>query len=111
MPTPVVRRARHALPCHAICPLHTSLLQVRAGNEGLLSDIGPWTMLAVNALLEPNYVADFTARVASAARVLIIPRAEWLAVRLHTLRARCHYSGLVHSPRAATGAPLEPCPT
>lgn len=97
------------VPATCCCLLLHGRVQVRAGNEGLVSDIGPWTMLAVNALLEHNYVADFTARVVSAARVLIIPRAEWLAVRSHPPRAHHHKRALCALAHASVaGQPTTP---
>jgi hypothetical protein len=55
-------------------------LQIRAGNEGFTSEIGPWTTLALQALTDVNYSPDFTARVECAARILIITRQEVNAV-------------------------------
>ena len=51
-------------------------LQIRAGNEGFTSEIGPWTTLALGALTDENYSPDFTARVECAARILIITRLD-----------------------------------
>lgn len=68
------------VPASCCCLLLHGRVQVCAGNEGLVSDIGPWTLLAANALTEERHVPDFTARVAAAARIFTIPRAELLAV-------------------------------
>ena len=68
------------VPAGFCCLLLHGRLQIRAGNEGFTSEIGPWTTLATQALSDPNYVPDFTARVECSARILIISRAEVLTV-------------------------------
>ena len=68
------------VPASFCCLLLHGQLQIRAGNEGFISEIGPWTTLALPALTDAKYTPDFTARVECAARILIISRAEVLAV-------------------------------
>ena len=64
------------VPASFCCLVLHGRLQIRAGNEGFTSEIGPWTMLALQALTDVNYQPDFTARVECAARILIITRQE-----------------------------------
>jgi metal transporter CNNM len=64
------------VPASFCCLLLHGRLQIRAGNEGFTSELGPWTTLATQALTDPTYSPDFTARVECAARILIISRAE-----------------------------------
>jgi metal transporter CNNM len=79
-----VERGRYVyvrgVPASFCCLLLHGQLQIRAGNEGFASEIGPWTTLALPALEAPNYTPDFTARVECAARILIISRQEVLTV-------------------------------
>lgn len=50
-------------------------LEVTAGDDGFVSEAGPWTMLGMRALTEDLYAPDFTARVSERpARLLHIPR-------------------------------------
>jgi len=68
------------VPASFCCLLLHGQLQIRAGNEGFTSEIGPWTTLALPALADDGYTPDFTARVECAARILIISRQEVLNV-------------------------------
>jgi len=62
------------VPTDYCCLLLHGRLQIRAGGEGFLSEIGPWTMLGLNALTNEDYTPDFTATVVAQARIFIIPR-------------------------------------
>lgn len=62
------------------CLLLHGRLQIRAGNEGFTSEVGPWTPLAARALSDAAYSPDFTARVECAARILMVKREDLLAV-------------------------------
>jgi len=68
------------VPASFCCLLLHGRLQIRAGNEGFSSEIGPWTTLALQALSDIHYTPDFTARVECAARIIIISRTEMQAV-------------------------------
>jgi len=63
------------------CLLLHGRLQIRAGHEGFLSEVGPWTTLGISALDDPNYRPDFTARVLEPARILVITRGDLQAVQ------------------------------
>lgn len=50
-------------------------VEISAGNDGFISEVGPWTLLGRNALTDDSYAPDFTARVCERpARLLRIPR-------------------------------------
>lgn len=50
-------------------------LEICAGNDGFISEAGPWTLLATSALTDDLYAPDFTARVTEyPTRLLRIPR-------------------------------------
>lgn len=50
-------------------------LEIKAGNDGFISEAGPWTLLGVHALVDDLYAPDFTARVLEKpARLLRISR-------------------------------------
>lgn len=50
-------------------------VEITAGDDGFLSEAGPWTLLALRALTDEYYAPDFTARVSERpARILCIPR-------------------------------------
>ena len=68
------------VPAAFCCLLLHGRLQIRAGNEGFTSELGPWTTLAMQALTDVHYVPDFTARVECATRIVIISRKEVHAV-------------------------------
>lgn len=38
-------------------------LKITAGTEGFISEVGPWTLLGIRALLDEIYAPDFTAQV------------------------------------------------
>lgn len=56
-------------------------LQIRAGAEGFLSEVGQWTTLGLSALTDISYRPDFSARLIEPARVLVIRREDWQAVQ------------------------------
>jgi metal transporter CNNM len=68
------------VPASFCCLLLHGRLQIRAGNEGFTSEVGPWTPLAVHAISDLHYQPDFTARVECASRILVIKREDVLAV-------------------------------
>ena len=49
-------------------------IHIVCGSEGFESDRGPWTVLGSPALRQPDYIADFTARVMEPSRLLYITR-------------------------------------
>lgn len=50
-------------------------LEISAGNDGFISEVGPWTLLGRKALTDDLYAPDFTAQVCERpARLLRIPR-------------------------------------
>ena len=51
------------VPASFACLLLHGRLQIRAGNEGFASEMGPWTPIAMQALTDVSYKPDFTARV------------------------------------------------
>jgi hypothetical protein len=68
------------VPAAFCCLLLHGRLQIRAGNEGFTSEIGPWMPLGMQALTDVKYTPDFTARVDCAARIVIISRKDVQAV-------------------------------
>lgn len=53
-------------------------LEIRAGNDGFLSEAGPWTLLGISALTDDLYAPDFTATVVERpARLLRIARSRY----------------------------------
>jgi CBS domain containing-hemolysin-like protein len=54
---------KRAVPTYAAYLVINGKLEVTAGDEGFLSEIGPWTLLGVKALTSDLYAPDFTARV------------------------------------------------
>lgn len=68
------------VPASFCCLLLHGRLEIRAGNEGFTSEVGPWTMLGLNALTEDGYKPEFTAKVISAARVFVMHRRDFRAV-------------------------------
>lgn len=76
------------VPANFCCLALHGRIQVHAGNEGFASDIGPWTPLAANALGAAQYVPDYTARVATQARIFIVYRSEFLAIQSSSEPAR-----------------------
>ena len=69
------------VPTSQCCLLLHGRLQIRAGLEGFLSEVGPWTTLGLSALTDPNYRPDFTARMLEPARILVITRSDLQAVQ------------------------------
>jgi len=69
------------VPTSQCCLLLHGRLQIRAGHEGFLSEVGPWTTLGLSALIDPNYHPDFTARVLEPARLLVITRSDLQVVQ------------------------------
>ena len=69
------------VPTSQCCLLLHGRLQIRAGLEGFLSEVGPWTTLGLSALTDPNYHPDFTARMLEPARILVITRSDLQAVQ------------------------------
>eukprot|EP00743_Colponemidia_sp_Colp-15_P004222 GILK01004555.1.p1 GENE.GILK01004555.1~~GILK01004555.1.p1 ORF type:complete len:597 (+),score=107.48 GILK01004555.1:35-1825(+) len=53
-------------------------VEIAAGQEGFLSEAGPWTTLGTQTLLSENYTPDFTAKVVYAVRYLRISRQDYL---------------------------------
>lgn len=50
-------------------------VEITAGDDGFLSEAGPWTLLGMKALTDEHYVPDFTARVSERpSRILCMPR-------------------------------------
>jgi hypothetical protein len=54
---------KRAVPTYAAYLVINGKLEVTAGDEGFLSEIGPWTLLGGKALTCDLYAPDFTARV------------------------------------------------
>lgn len=69
------------VPTSQCCLLLHGRLQIRAGLEGFLSEVGPWTTLGLSALTDPHYRPDFTARMLEPARILVITRSDLQAVQ------------------------------
>lgn len=62
-------------------------LEICAGNDGFISEAGPWTLLGVRALTEDIYAPDFTARVIERpARLLRISRKLYRVMKQYTAK-------------------------
>mmetsp|Transcript_73347 Transcript_73347/g.122521 ORF Transcript_73347/g.122521 Transcript_73347/m.122521 type:complete len:715 (+) Transcript_73347:68-2212(+) len=68
------------IPASYCCLLLHGRLQVRSGNENFTTEIGPWRMLASNALTDDNYIPDFTAKVIAPARIFIVARKDFQTI-------------------------------
>jgi len=58
---------------------------VRAGVERFESDLGPWSFLGSNSMVQPAYVPDFDADAIRPFRILQISRSDFLAATRATL--------------------------
>ncbi|PXF44084.1 Metal transporter CNNM2 [Gracilariopsis chorda] len=62
-------------------------LEICAGNDGFISEAGPWTLLGVRALTEDIYAPDFTARVIERpARLLRVSRKLYRVMKQYTAK-------------------------
>lgn len=81
-------------------------VEITAGDDGFLSEAGPWTLLAMKALTDDLYAPDFTARVSERpARILCIPR------RLYRRMVRYSTHGGRPSQSLDGGFSSQPAPT
>ena len=63
------------VPASHCCLLLHGRLQIRAGEEGFVSGVGPWILLGADALTQPGYRPDFTAQAPHAPSPSPAPRA------------------------------------
>ena len=97
------------VPTSQCCLLLHGRLQIRAGLEGFLSEVGPWTTLGLSALTDPDYRPDFTARILEPARILVITRSDLQAVQGEGAhRAELRRGGLSSYSEAEASPPGSP---
>lgn len=75
-------------------------LQITAGNDGFVSEAGPWTLLGVRALTDNLYAPDFTA-------IVIERPTRLLRISRKLYRLMLHASGR-NQRDSASGEPLRP---
>ncbi len=54
------------------------IITVCSGQEGFLSDLGPFNFLGVDAILNEHYKPDFSAKVINKAKILKITRTKYM---------------------------------
>jgi Mg2+/Co2+ transporter CorC len=80
---------KRGVPTYAAYLVINGKLEITAGDDGFVSEIGPWTLLGSKALTGDLYAPDFTARVSERpARLLQIRR------RLYRRMVRYSHGGL-----------------
>jgi hypothetical protein len=83
-------------------------VRLASGRDGIVSTVGPWDVLAANALVERAYRADFTATASSPVVLLLaISRARYEALLRGVAGGGGGGGGGVHLPSAAPLSPSE----
>ena len=66
------------LPCDSFYIILSGKVTVCSGNEGFMTNMGPFSFLGVDALLSEQYKPDFSAKVINQAKLLKITRHSYM---------------------------------